>query len=517
MTTAGQSDIESPERPTFPNEDAASNGAAAPNGDAANAGAAAPNEADAISAAAGDTAPGAAPTAEAAPGLAALIGFGGPDAPAAADMYRCVHCGLCLSACPTYLETALETESPRGRIALMKAVHEERVEITPRIVAHWEACLQCRACEAVCPSGVPYGRMMEHTRAQVRAQGRQSPELRRLSRLFLRAALPYPRRLRLGALLLRLYQRWGLRRLARASGLLRRLPGDAAQLEASLPEMSRRFFRTSSRPWLAQGERRRRVALLAGCVMPLMQAPTMRDAVYVLTRNGCEVAAPLGQGCCGALNFHAGDLDGGRAMARRNIDALLSVNPDAVITCSAGCGSSMKEYAELLSGDPEYADKARRFSELTQDITEFLAGLPLLPPEQPLYRRVTYQEPCHLAHAQRIQQAPRAVLRAIPGVELAEMEQAALCCGGAGLYAALQPGLSQRLQTRKLNYALAANAQEIITANPGCMLQLEQGLRRRSNATPVRHIVELLAEAYRRPAPERPAAGPRRRRERRRG
>lgn len=488
LTTAGQSDIGTPERPTFPNGDSS------------------PIE---------DAAPTARP---AAPGLAAFVGFGGPDAPAEADMYRCVHCGLCLSACPTYLETALETESPRGRIALMKAVHEERVEITPRIVAHWEACLQCRACEAVCPSGVPYGRLMEHTRAQVRAQGRQSPELRRLSRLFLRAALPHPRRLRLGALLLRLYQRWGLRRLARASGILRRLPGDAAQLEASLPEMSRRFFRTSARPWPAQGERRRRVALLAGCVMPLMQAPTMRDAVYVLTRNGCEVAAPLGQGCCGALNFHAGDLDGGRAMARRNIDALLSVNPDAIITCSAGCGSSMKEYADLLSGDPAYAEKARRFSELTQDITEFLAGLPLQPPEQPLYRRVTYQEPCHLAHAQRIQQAPRAVLRAIPGLELAEMEQAALCCGGAGLYSTLQPGLSQRLQTRKLNYALAANAQEIITANPGCMLQLEQGLRRRSNATPVRHIVELLAEAYRRPAPGSCTAArpPRRRRERRR-
>ena len=482
MTTAGQPDtIGPPERPPFPN------GEAAPD--------------------AGEAAPAAAP------GLAAFIGFGGPDAPAEADLYRCVHCGLCLSSCPTYVETALETESPRGRIALMKAVHEGRVEITPRIVSHWEACLQCRACEAVCPSGVPYGRLMEHTRAQVRAHGRQSPELRRLGRLFLRAALPHPRRLRLGAALLRLYQRWGLRRLVRASGILRRLPGDAAQLEAALPEMSPRFFRTSSRPRPAQGETRRRVALLSGCVMPLMQAATMRDAVYVLTRNGCEVSVTPGQGCCGALNFHAGDLDGGRAMARRNIDALLSTNPEAVITCSAGCGSSMKEYADLLAGDPEYAEKAQRFSALTQDITEFLAGLPLQPPEQPLYRRVTYQEPCHLAHAQRIQQAPRAVLRAIPGLELAEMEQSAQCCGGAGLYATLQPGLSQRLQTRKLNNALAVGAAEIITANPGCMLQLEQGLRRRSKrhpgAPPGRAAGRSLPPAapYPPPAPAGPRGG----------
>ena len=244
--------------------------------------------------------------------LPLLAGFQGPDAPAEADMYRCVHCGLCLSSCPTYVETRMEMESPRGRIALMKAVNEGRVEITPKIVSHWEACLQCRACEAVCPSGVPYGRMMEHTRAQVRAHNRQSAGLRRVSRLFLRGALLHPGRLRFGARLVRLYQHSGVQWLLRRSRLLRLLPGGLAGLESQLPPLSGRFFGPSATVVPAQEPKRMTVALLSGCVMPLMQGPTMEAAVRVLARNGCDVAVPVGQGCCGALNMHAGDLEGGR-------------------------------------------------------------------------------------------------------------------------------------------------------------------------------------------------------------
>ncbi len=423
--------------------------------------------------------------------------FQGIDAPAEADMYRCVHCGLCLSSCPTYVETRLEMESPRGRIALMKAVNERRVEITPRIVSHWEACLQCRACEAVCPSGVPYGRMMEHTRAMVRDHRRQSAPLRSVNRWFLRAALPHPGRLRLGGHLIRLYQRTGLQSLVRVSRLLRLLPGNLAHLDAQLPPLSRRFFTPTSRVYPAQGTRKMTVALLSGCVMPLMQGPTMDATVRVLTRNGCDVAVPTGQGCCGALNIHAGDLEAGREMARRNIDKLLAIDPDRIITSSAGCGSAMKEYHELLEHDPEYLEKARRFALLTQDVTEFLAGLPLEPPVNPLPRRVTYQEPCHLAHAQRISAAPRTVLNSIPGVELIEMEEASLCCGGAGIYSTVQPELSQRLQRRKVRRALATDAEEVITANPGCMLQIESGLKAQGRAMPVRHVVDILDEAYR--------------------
>ena len=459
-----------------------------------------------------DTPKTAAPDTPESPPLAALFaGFSGADAPAEADMYRCVHCGLCLSSCPTYGVTGLEMESPRGRIALMKAVNEGRVGISDRIVSHWEACLNCRACEAVCPSGVPYGRMMERTRAQVRDRGRQSGDMKRMTRWFLRLALPRPGLLRLGANLLRLYQRTGVQKLLRGARLLRFLPGNLQQLEAQLPRMSGRFFGPSRRAYRpAEGEPTMKVALLSGCVMPLMQAETMNATVRVLTRNGCEVAVPPRQGCCGALNSHAGDLETAREMARRNIDALLSTGADRIVTCSAGCGSTMKEYQELLKDDGEYAEKARQASEMTRDITEFLLELPFRRPLAHLERTVTYQDPCHLAHAQRITAAPRAILQAIPGVHLREMENASMCCGGAGIYSAVQPTLSRRILSRKVDAIVGSGAAETITANPGCMLQLEQGLRAAGQETPVRHVVDLLDEAYQMedPAPVRASRVP---------
>ena len=429
---------------------------------------------------------------------AVFAGFAGPDAPAEADMYRCVHCGLCLSSCPTYTVTGLEMESPRGRIALMKAVNEGRVEISERIVSHWEACLNCRACEAVCPSGVPYGRMMERTRSQVRSHRRQSPGMKRMTRWFLRAALPRPGLMRMGARLLRICQQLGLQAVVRCTGRLRIMPSSLRQLESQLPRMSTRFFGPSRQSYLpSNGEPTMKVALLSGCVMPLMQGPTMEATVRTLTRNGCEVAVPPGQGCCGALNLHAGDLETGRAMARRNIDSFLASGADRIVSCSAGCGSTMKEYEDLLKDDPEYAAKARQASEMTQDITEFLAELPFRPPDANLQRTVTYQDPCHLAHAQRISAAPRAILRGIPGVTLVEMENSAMCCGGAGVYSAVQPVLSRRILSRKLDAIGVTGADEVITANPGCMLQLEQGLRAAGQRKPVRHVVDLLDEAYR--------------------
>ena len=429
---------------------------------------------------------------------AVFAGFAGPDAPAEADMYRCVHCGLCLSSCPTYTVTGLEMESPRGRIALMKAVNESRVEISERIVSHWEACLNCRACEAVCPSGVPYGRMMERTRAQVRSHRRQSPGMKRMTRWFLRAALPRPGLMRMGARLLRICQQLGLQAVVRRTGRLRIMPSSLRQLESQLPRMSARFFGPSRQSYLPNnGEPTMKVALLSGCVMPLMQGPTMEATVRTLTRNGCEVAVPPGQGCCGALNLHAGDLETGRAMARRNIDSFLASGADRIVSCSAGCGSTMKEYEDLLKDDPEYAAKARQASEMTQDITEFLAELPFRRPDANLQRTVTYQDPCHLAHAQRISAAPRAILRGIPGVTLVEMENSAMCCGGAGIYSAVQPVLSRRILSRKLDAIGVTGADEVITANPGCMLQLEQGLRAAGQRKPVRHMVDILDEAYR--------------------
>ena len=423
-------------------------------------------------------------------------GFQGADAPAEVDMYRCVHCGLCLSACPTYTHLGVETESPRGRIAYMKAVHEGRLGISDKVVSHWEMCLQCRACEAVCPSGVPYGRIMEHTRAQVLAQDKQGDNLKRISRLFLRAALPHPKRLRWGAHLVRAYQHSGIQKLVRRSRVLKVLSGHADELEAQLPVMGRQFFGPSGLIYRAKGEKKVTVGLLSGCVMPLMQGSTMHAAVRVLNRNGCDVVVPVGQGCCGALNLHAGDLETGRKLARRNIDVFLEAGVDRIVTASAGCGSSMKEYHELLMNDPQYADKARQFSELTEDITEFLVSLPLDPPKARLDRRVTYQDPCHLAHAQRITQEPRAILKAISGLQLVEMEQAAMCCGSAGFYSLVQPDLAGKILDTKLKNVMATGAEQVITANPGCMMQIEMGLHKHGVPGKVLHVVDILDEAY---------------------
>ena len=429
-------------------------------------------------------------------------GFQGPDIPSEADMYRCVHCGLCLSSCPTYLETGLETESPRGRIALMKAVSEGRLEVNPIVASHWEACLQCRACEAVCPSGVPYGRMMEATRSQLLTRGSNSGPKAGVSRLFLRAVLPHTRRLRWGAQLVRAYQRSGLQGLVRRSGVLRLLPGSLAELEAQLPRMRGRFFGPSTQVHRARGlpagaPAKLTVGVLSGCVMPLVHGDSMEATVRTLTRNGCDVMVPVGQGCCGALNIHGGDLEYGRAMARRTIDVFLSAGVDRIVVSSAGCSSAMKEYQRLLSGDPEYAAKALEFSRITLDVTELLVSLPFDPPRAPVRRRVTYQDPCHLAHVQGITSAPRRILRSIPGLELVEMEEASVCCGAAGLYAVVQRDLAERILARKMEHVAAAGVEQVVTANPGCMMQLDRALPSIGMSGRVAHVIDLLDEAYR--------------------
>jgi Fe-S oxidoreductase len=396
----------------------------------------------------------------------------------------------------------LETESPRGRIALMKAVNEGRLGISERVVSHWEMCLQCRACEAVCPSGVPYGRIMEKTRAQVLAHGKQSDQLKRVSRLFLRAVLPHPVRLLWGARLLQFYQRSGLQKLVRGSRGLGVLPGHVVDLEAQLPVLEGPFFGPTAQIYPARSQpagstKKLTVGLLSGCVMPLVQGSTMEATVRVLTRNGCDVAVPVGQGCCGALNSHSGDLENGRRMARRNIDVFLAAGVDRIVVSSAGCGAAMKQYHELLAEDTSYAEKAQRFSELTVDITELLVALPFDPPRAALNRKVTYQDPCHLAHAQRITAAPRQILKSIPGLELVEMEQAAMCCGGAGIYSAVQQEMAERILARKMETIAATGAEQVVTANPGCMMQLQRGLILKGDSGRVQHVVDLLDEAYR--------------------
>jgi glycolate oxidase iron-sulfur subunit len=421
-----------------------------------------------------------------------------PESPAAgpfasdADLSRCVHCGLCLQHCPTYTETGLETESPRGRLYLIKAIAEERIEATPTAVAHLDLCLQCRNCEAVCPSGVPYGRIMEGARAEILTNGR-TPLAWRLRALFLRQVIARPGRMAALAAALRLYRASGLRWLAERVPFVR----DRVVLAPTIS--GRTFPRDGSgildRP---EGETRMRVALLTGCIMPHAYARVHEATIRVLARNGIEVVPSPGQLCCGALHAHSGDRATACDLARHNIDAFLAANVDAVVVNSAGCGSTMKEYDELLAGDPDYAEKAQRLAEKVKDVTELLAELPFEPPTGRVEADVTYQDSCHLAHAQRISRAPRELLAAIPGLRLVEMAKPDRCCGSAGIYSFAHREMSLDLLDGKMHDIARTSAGVIATANPGCMVQLEAGLRRHRLPGRVVHVVELLDQAYRR-------------------
>jgi glycolate oxidase iron-sulfur subunit len=420
----------------------------------------------------------------------------GQEGPRAEDISRCIHCGYCLNHCPTYVALGLETESPRGRIHLIDALSQGRIKAGRAALEHLDLCLQCRACETACPSGVQFGRIMEGARAQVVATGR-SPLSWRLRSVALRWTLPHPRRLRLLAALLRFYQRSGLQSLLRRTHLLWLLPFHLHRLEQLLPPVAGRFFtpaRAGSNPGAGNGDRR--VALLTGCVMPFIYPQTHEATVRVLERHGCRVVVPEEQVCCGALFVHGGDRHTARRLARRNIDVFLAAEVEAVIINAAGCGSTLKEYGELLATDPEYAEKAARFSSIVKDITEFLVDLPYQEGLGRLERRVTYQDSCHLAHAQGITAAPRQLLGAIPGLELVEMENADRCCGSAGIYNVTQREMSSRLLAEKMRAVAATEASVIATANPGCMLQLEAGLRQHGVPGTVAHVVEVLDEAY---------------------
>jgi Fe-S oxidoreductase len=416
-------------------------------------------------------------------------GLAGPYTPTEADLSRCVHCGLCLQHCPTYIETGLETESPRGRLYLIRALAEGRAEATPNAIGHLDQCLQCRNCEAVCPSGVAYGRIMEGARASVLSSD-AAPRSWRLRSLFLREVIAKPARLRLMAEALRAYRAMGIRSVAERLPLL----GDRALLTPSI----------SGKPFQKRGVLARpkdatkvRVALLTGCIMPLAYGRVHRATVRVLARNGCEVVAPPEQACCGALHAHNGDIETARALARRNIDAFDDAGIDAIIVNSAGCGAAMKEYGELLAADPEYATRAHDFPKRVQDISEFLVNLPFEPPKGAVQATATYQDSCHLAHAQRITSEPRRILASIPGLTLAVMPHPDRCCGSAGVYSLTQNEMSLQLLESKMRDVRATGATIVATSNPGCMTQLEAGSRRFGPKLKVVHVVELLDKAYR--------------------
>jgi glycolate oxidase iron-sulfur subunit len=411
-----------------------------------------------------------------------------------AELYQCVHCGLCLNQCPTYRVTRLEAESPRGRIHLVKAAADGRIELNDRFKEHLQLCLLCRACESACPSGVQYGRIAETAREHIGPPG--PPAAKALLNFVFTRILPHAARLKFAFTLLRLYQRTGLQKLLRPL-----MPGKLCDLDAMLPAIPSKFFQPAASILPAIGPRRARVAMLNGCVMPLLFGDVNEATVRVLRRSGCEVIFPR-QSCCGALNIHNGEQVVAKQMARLNIDAFLAVDQgqdtglDAIVVNSAGCGAAMKEYDFLLRDDTAYAEKARRFTALVKDAGEFLAGLGLVGALQPINLTVTYQDPCHLAHGQKIRRQPRELLQAIPGLKLVEMDGSDRCCGSAGIYNLTHAGMSQLLLKEKMQAVGAANADAVVAPNPGCMLQLRYGAQHYGPSLPVYHLIDLLDRAY---------------------
>jgi glycolate oxidase iron-sulfur subunit len=410
---------------------------------------------------------------------------------------RCVHCGLCLAYCPTFSLLGTEMDSPRGRIFLIKSMAEGRIGLSERTAEHLDLCLGCRACETVCPSGVPYGRLIEAARADIERQ-RPGGLLRRLFRwVNFDLLLPHPRLLALAAAGLRFYQVSGLQRLARASGLIRLLPAPLPTWEPLLPTLPPSADRAPlPEVTPAQGAKRGTVGLLTGCIQQAAFGPHNRATARVLARNGIEVVAPRAQACCGALHAHAGAHDTAMDLARKTIHAFESAGVEQVVVNTSGCGAHMKSYGALLAGDPAWAGRAARFAARVRDVSEFLAQEPLRGPLRPVARTVTYHDPCHVAHGQQIRQQPRALLAQIPGLQVVALREADWCCGSAGTYNLTQPEMAARLQERKVQNIRATGADAVVTANPGCIIQIAQGLAQGGKPVEVLHIVEILDQAY---------------------
>jgi glycolate oxidase iron-sulfur subunit len=384
------------------------------------------------------------------------------------DLAKCVHCGLCLDACPTFRVTGLETESPRGRIALMTEWKRSSEPFNEQQARHIDLCLGCRTCEAVCPSGVPYGRIIEAGRADLEEVRRPSFK-RRASRLALRELLAHPNRLRAFGSASRVAQRLHLTSLLRSG--------------RQLPALREPFRPPAGGVASAVGPRKHRVAFLVGCVMPILYPQAHEAAVRLLQLAGCEVWFPPGERCCGALLAHNGDLEGAERLRDANTRVYSGGSFDALIVDSAGCGAHLKDFYPELTGK-------------VKDLTEWLAEVGLPEPAREVKLKVTYQDACHLAHAQRIRKAPRDLIRSVPGVELIEMGHPEICCGAAGLYSTLEPEMSNRILGEKLDDMAGTGADLVLSANPGCQMQLEAGLRTRRSHMRVEHVAQLLARAY---------------------
>lgn len=409
--------------------------------------------------------------------------------PAAAIIDKCVHCGFCLPVCPTYVLWGQEMDSPRGRIYLMKLAAEGATQMTPKWVSHFDTCLGCMACMTACPSGVDYGKLIEATRAQIERNFPRSLAEKR-HRRFLFETFTRPDRLRRLRAPLLAYQKSGLQALVRGLGLLKLLPKKWGTMEALLPRLTSQEVVPEVTP--AVGTKRRRVGLLLGCVQRQFFSQVNAATARVLAAEGYEVVAPQAQTCCGALLVHAGEEAAAIDLARETIDVFEQANVETIVTNAAGCGSNVKEYAHLLRDDPEYAERARSFSAKCKDISEVLAELAPCRPRHPLKLRVAFHDSCHLQHAQGVRSQPRALLTSIPGIEIAEIPEGAICCGSAGIYNLVQPDAANSLGDRKAELISRLGADVVATGNPGCALQLQSSLSRRRQKTPVVHTIQIL-------------------------
>jgi glycolate oxidase iron-sulfur subunit len=412
-------------------------------------------------------------------------------------MSDCVHCGFCLPACPTYVLWGEEMDSPRGRIYMMQKASEGKASLDQNFRLHMDNCLGCMACMTACPSGVQYDKLIEDTRAQVERNIPRTTE-DSLFRKLLFATFPHPARLRLMAAPLFFYQRSGIQTLFRRSGLLKFAPQRFVAMEALLPNVPAHFAWKMPAQIASATVPRRRVGLLSGCVQQVFFSHVNAATARVLAAEGCEVITPQNQPCCGALMVHSGLEEQAAAMARIIIEQFEKAEVDTIVINAAGCGSTMKGYGHLLRDDPNWADRAREFSAKCRDITEILCELVPIATRNPLPMRIAYHDACHLRHAQGIYQQPRQLLAGIPDLDVAEIAESSLCCGSAGVYNLLHPEPAQQLGDRKVNHLLAAEAQAVVSANPGCLLQLMSGLRRRGEKTiPAFHMVELLDASIR--------------------
>jgi glycolate oxidase iron-sulfur subunit len=416
-------------------------------------------------------------------------------------LQQCIHCGMCLPTCPTYDETKIERNSPRGRVALMRAIADRRLEPTKVFGEEMYFCLGCLACETACPAGVKYSQLFEAAREEAEVAGVLStPSRNAIRSIILKGLFTHPRLLRLAGRLLWLYRVSGAQSLFRLLHLNSMLPRRYRELERMTPAAQAKFscqlIKTVERP---SGKISHRVGMLTGCVQDIVFPDINRDTVDVLLANGCEVRTPRVQYCCGSLHAHNGEVEAAKDLARKQIDAFDPDSLDAIITNAAGCGSHLKSYGILLADDAKYSERARAWAAKVRDIHEWLCLINFREPRVPGERRVsvTYHEACHLCHGQKITRQPRDVLKAIPGLKLVELAESTWCCGSAGIYNITQPEMAAKLQERKLRRVAESGASIVATANPGCILQLANGARRFSRQVTIRHPIGLLAEAYR--------------------